>query len=188
MNLFKQLFILLFTLTATGLSAQAPVALERVKVTGQISMELPVTFAPMSQADLASRYLSVKPPLAMYTSQDQQTDIGINVTRNTWQSGDLEILRDFYKANIMNLFTEVDMLQETIQEVGNRRFIVFEFVSRVTEGGNTFGGNSDISKYTYIEYTVYGENVFLFNFTCPARMKAQWQETAHEIMKSVRIK
>lgn len=188
MNLSKQLFITFFTLSIVNALAQAPIELERIKVSNQISIKLPTTFVPMSPTDLASRYVSAKPPLAMYTSQDQQIDIGINVTRNTWQSDDLAILKDFYKANIMNLFTEVDMIQETTQEIGGRTFIVFEFVSKVVDEENAFGGSASISKYTYIQYTVYKENVLLFNFTSPTRLKNQWQKTAKEIMESVRIK
>lgn len=188
MNLLKHFFIVLLISTASQTMAQMPVSLERTKVTDKISMKMPTTFVPMSATDLASRYVSAKAPLAMYTSQDQQIDLGINVTRNTWQSGDLELLQSFYKANIMNLFSEVKMIQETIQDVGGRSFIVFEFVSKVVDEENAFGSTAAISKYTYIQYTIYGENVLLFNFTCPAKIQQQWQSPAHEIMESVRIK
>lgn len=188
MNLLKQLFITLFTLSLLSTSAQTQNELSKTKVTDKISMKVPMTFTPMNPSDLRNKYLSSRAPIAMYTSPDQQIDLGINVTNNTWQSDDLEILKSFYKANIMNLFTEVNIIQETIQEIGERKFIVFEFVSRVTDQENTFGGNTAISKYTYIEYTIYGENVLLFNFTSPARVKSQWAETVKEMMESVRIK
>lgn len=185
MRLKNQLTLILILLTAT-LIAQP--ALERVKVNKYISMKVPQDFVPMSQQELISRYVSARAPIAMYTSQDQQTDLGINETSNNWQGGDLEIIQSFYKASIANLFTEVDFIQEEIQTIGDRGFIVFEFVSKVSDENSTFGNGTSVSKYTYIVYTLFQEKVVLFNFTCPARLRQQWAAPVKEMMNSIRIK
>lgn len=182
----KVFFILLVSFFTTHFGySQKPV--ERTKVTKNISMEVPTELRPMSISELYSKYVSAKAPLAMYTSEDQMIDLGINETSTKW-GNDLEILKSFYKASILNLFDEVNFYQEDIKEIGGRKFIVFEFVSSVSEENTTIGGVSTISKYTYIQYTLEDENILLFNFNCPAKLRAQWQETAKQVMNSVKIK
>lgn len=184
MHLKNQLtIILLFTMIVVS----AQTSMERVKVNKYISMKIPQSLSPMSEQEMISRYVSARPPIAMYTYQDQQIDLGINETSNRWEDGDLEIIKSFYKASIVNLFTEVQFLQENIQQIGGRDFIVFEFVSRVTDENRTFGNGSSISKYTYIVYTLFQDRVILVNFTCPTRYRNEWETPAREIMESIRI-
>lgn len=185
MRLKNQLTIVLFLL---AVMATAQTSLERIKVNKYISMKIPELFSPMSQQEMISRYVSARVPIAMYTYADQQVDLGINETSNEWGDGDLTIIKSFYKANIANLFTEVKFIQEDIQTIGDREFIIFEFVSKVSDEDNTFGSGTSISKYTYIVYTLFQERVLLFNFTCPARFRQEWEATADEIMQSIRVK
>lgn len=163
-------------------------SLVRVKVTKDISMQIPVDFEPLSEAELYLKYVSARKPIAMYSSPDRQVDLGVNENSSTWVGNDLEILKSFYKANIANLFTDVEFIQEGIQEIGGRDFVVYEFESRVTDEESTFGRGSTVSKYSYLQYTLEDNRVLLFNFTCPARMRSSWQEVAREIMQSIRIK
>ncbi|MFY0608006.1 MAG: hypothetical protein JXR10_14905 [Cyclobacteriaceae bacterium] len=187
----KQINLLFSLLLVTILSipkANAQIALERKKVTKEISMKVPVDFLDMTPAERVNKYVSSRAPIAMYTSSDRNVDLGINENSSSWPGGDLTILQSFHKANIVNLFTEVKFIQEEIKMIGDREFIVFEFVSRISDEQSTFGGNTSISKYTYIQYTLRNDKVLLFNFTCPNRQRAQYQEAAKEIMESIRIK
>lgn len=183
----KKLVILALLISSTYI-ATAQIEMERVKVTKEISMEVPVTFTPLSMAELYQKYVSARPPIAMYSSPDRQIDLGVNENSSTWVEDDLEILKSFYKANIANLFSEIEFLQEDIKQIGDRRYVVFEFVSRVTDEESTFGNNSAITKYSYLQYTIKDDRVLLFNFTCPARLQSRWQDPAKQIMESIRIK
>lgn len=180
-----RILLLIIICYASPVSAQ--IALERVKITREISMKVPDGFIPMSEADLIRKYVSARKPLAMYTSDDRLIDLGINETSSNWSSEDLNILKEFYKANILNLFTKVKFIQEDIRKIGEQAFVVFEFVSVVSDEESTFGGTNATSNYTYIQYTVRDDKVLLFNFTCPARMQTQWQDAVKEMMESVRI-
>jgi len=184
----KIVMICLSIIASISLSAQQSVELKRQKITKEISMEIPVGFTDMAQGERVDKYVSSKAPLAMFTSQDRLVDLGINENSSAWPGDDLEILQSLYKANISNLFTQVDFIQEEIKEIDGRKFIVFEFVSRITDEETTFGGNTSISKYTYIQYTLRNERVLLFNFSCPKRLRQQWQTTAKNMMESIRIK
>ena len=190
MKLHNRLIWMLSLIVIIGvqfnLSAQED--LKRIKVVKEISMKVPASFETMARADRISRYVSARDPLAMFTNKDRTIDLGINATLNKWEAGNLEIVKDFYKAGILNLFTEVNFIQEDIRKIGDRQFVVFEFLSKISDENNTFGSGSSLSKYTYIQYTIYDDKVLLFNFTAPARLRNVWAEPAKEMMESVRIK
>lgn len=173
------LLILQFSLTAQ-------VTLERIKVTDEISMKVPSSFIPMVEAERNRKYVSSREPMAMYTNEARTVDIGVNENSSRWGSGDLAILKDFYKANILSLHTEVSFISEDIRQIEGKDFIFFEFKSKVYKEGS-FNKNA-ISKYTIIQYTLRNEKVLLFNFSAPLRDQSLWQETAREVMASIRFK
>ncbi len=188
----KQIFLkatALFIFLSYHQILNAQIELDRIKITNDISMKIPTSFIAMTEAEINNKYVSYRQPIAMFTSQDRQVDLGINKNSTPWAGNDLNIVKDFYKANIQNLFTEVKFLQEEIREISGREFVIFEFISKVSDEDKTFGGISGpVGKYTYIMYTVYDKSVLLFNFTCDIKARAQWQVTANEMMESVRIK
>ncbi len=160
--------------------------LERQKISDEISIKIPSDFINMSEEERNRKYVSSRIPIAMFTNYDRTVDVGVNENSTRWGPGDLEILKDFYKANIQGLHTEVNFIQEGIQEVGGREYIVFEFTSKVYSE-ESFNNNS-VSKYSYIQYTLHNEKVLLFNFTAPLRHRQQWEPVARDIMASVRIR
>ena len=180
----KYLFSSLLALMSLLSKAQIP--LERKKVTDEISMKVPSNFISMTEGERNQRYISYRTPVAMYTNIERTVDLGINITGSTWETGDLKILKDFYKSNILSLYTEVDFIQEEIRNIGQKEYIVFEFQSRVYEE-NSFK-NQVISKYTYIQYTLHQDKILLFHFTAPKQLRSKWQTSVAEMMESIRIK
>ncbi|HCX21766.1 MAG: hypothetical protein CMB80_24125 [Flammeovirgaceae bacterium] len=181
-------YILAVISVVIGFQASSQYQLKRTKVNDHISIEIPEGFRALEQGEIIQKNVSSRPPIAMYTDYNQQVDIVVNETSNTWQGGDYEVIQSLYKSTIANLFTEIQFIQEGIVEKAGRKFIVFEFVSRVSDEDATFGNNLAISKYTYIRYTLYQDKILLFNFTCPVKQRERWQDSAHEIMNSVRVK
>lgn len=186
MKIFKSA-IIFSLINIFSFTIQAQESLTRLKVTKEISVAIPESFTQMTDAELFNKYISDRKPIAMYTSQDKRADFGINENSSPWAGNDLEILKSFYKANMGNLFTKVDFLTDEVQTIGNRQFAVLEFVS-VLEDENSIGTVNTVSKYTYIQYTIRNGKVLLFNFTCPALQQKKWENTAKEIMQSIRIK
>ena len=160
--------------------------LDRKKIRDEISMKIPSEFLAMIESERNRKYVSAREPLALYTNRDRTVDLGINETSSIWGSGDLEILKDFYKSNILNLYNEVFFIQDEIITIGERSFIALEFNSKVTDDSGL--SSRPIAKYTYILYTLRNERVLLFNFSAPLRYRQTWQPVAREMMESIRIK
>ena len=100
---------------------------------------------------------------------------------------DIDILLDFYKVSIANLYSQIDFIQSKIIKVNDRQFIVFEFLGEITEE-SLLGRVSSIKKYNYIQYVLYNSKVLLFNFNCSANDQQKWQSIASEMMSSIRLK
>jgi len=158
-----------------------------VKIGDDITIKISTEFINMSNQDRMARVASSKVPLGMFSTESQEVTLGINDNSMQWKPEDSKVIYGFYKASINALFDEIQFIQDTITEINGREFVVFEFVSTVRDE-NVFSSKSSERNYTYIQYTSYKDQVLLFNFSCPARLKFEWEDIAKEIMQSVKIK
>ena len=130
----------------------------RQKITSNISMKISDYFKIMPPQQLLDRYASSRIPIAMFTTIDGSADLGINQTATKWGPNDIDILLDFYKASIANLYSQIDFIQSKIIKVNERQFIVFEFLGELTEE-SLLGEVNSIKKYNYIQYSPYNGKV-----------------------------
>ena len=147
------------------------------KITEGVKASLPADFLSMSDDDLAVKYPSTKKPLAMFTNLDRIADFGLNVNKSSWPGNDLKILQGVYKSTIMDMYNKVEFLQEGIKTINKKEFIIFEFIS-VFEGQRN---------YTFLQYAVVKNQVYLFNFSTAAHLKDKWQPIAQKIMSSIKM-
>lgn len=164
-------------LIALCLNTAVAQKLVTVKVAEGIKVKLPKDFAPMSDDDLAIKYPSSKKPLFAYTSPDRLVDFNVNVSKSKLPGNDLNIMKGFYKATILNLYEKVEFLNEGVKTIADRQFIIFEYNSKFEEK----------KYYNYIMYTLVDDQVFIFNFACPLLRKQQWQPVAGRMMESVKV-
>ncbi|MCK5704948.1 MAG: hypothetical protein KAI29_27540, partial [Cyclobacteriaceae bacterium] len=97
----KSLFILFLSIILFSSFQQAKYV--KTKVNESITLLLPEDFTLMSQADLRTKFASDKAPVAAYTDFSRSVDLGVNVAFSRWNAEDLEIMKSFYKSNIMGL-------------------------------------------------------------------------------------
>lgn len=154
------------------------VNLKKVHISEGITAKLPAEFVPMSDQDIATKYPSTKKPLAMFTSPDRLVDFGLNVTKSPWAGEDLNLLKEVYKSTLYTLYNEVSMLQEDIRQVNKNEFVVLEFTSKMDHTHN----------YTFLQYGIFNNRVYIFNFTCPVQFMEKWQPIAQQIMSTIKVK
>lgn len=177
------LFLLAFLL----FSADKP-KLVKTKVTDDLTVSIPQGWRPMDGLDFTERYPSVRAPLAAYTNEERLVDFSVNVSATQWPDTDLELAQKFFRASIMNSFDRVVMIEEGVHEISKKKFIFFEFESRVNGNKQREGYGDPITKYTYIQYLIEPGKALVFSFNSPGRDKAEWQETARVMMKAIKIK
>lgn len=166
---------------------QSPVDYVKTEMGEGITLKVPESFVPLADNLMEQKYLSSRKPIALYTNENQQVDLGVNTSNARWRANDLPMLQSFYRSNIMALYDEVTFMKEAIEKVNGKDFAVFEFVSLVRPEENALTAQRPIRKYTYIQYAIHNGKSYVFNFTCPAEQQSQWQEVAKTIMESVKI-
>ncbi len=159
----------------------------KVKLTKDIIVHLPADFVPMTDDDLANKYFTYRKPTVMYTNPDRVVDFGLNITETRWRQSDLPLLQQFYKSGIGKMYTKVNFIQDTIVNINKRDYVVFEFVSELADEDANAVQRGTTKQYSYIQYTVKENRVHVFNFTCPSQIRSKWQDTAREIMKTIKI-
>lgn len=170
-----------------AISADTP-KLMKVKVNDDITVSVPKDWTPMAAQDIAQRYPSVRAPLAAYTNMERVADFSVNISATQWPDDDVQLAQKFFKAGVMNVFDKVEMIDEGINEVRGKKFIFFEFESRINGNRQQEGFQEPVVRYTYIQYLIEPGKAVVFSFNCPKRDREVWQETAREMMKSIKVK
>lgn len=184
-NTFPRAVILLLAFAC--LAADKP-KLVKMKVNDEITVSVPQGWKAMDGMDFTERYPSVRAPLGAFTNDERSVDFSINISATQWPDSDLPLAQKFFKASLMNMLDKVEIIGEGISEIKGKKFIYFEFTSRVNGNRVKEGLAEPILKYSYIQYLLGPQRTLVFSFNCQKRQQQDWQETAREMMKSVRVK
>ena len=179
--------VLLFTLILAVMGF-SPDSMVKTKVADGIFVSLPGELIPMTPEDIAQRYPSVRAPLGAFTNQDRVVDFSVNTSATSWPDANVEMAKGFFKASLQNMYDRIDFISEGIQPLHKKKFIYFEFESRINGDSKRQGYQDPIMKYTYIQYLVTREKTLVFTFSCPRDLRQDWQSVAKEIMKSIKVK
>ena len=178
-------FFLILVVTLTGF---APPKLTKIKISDGVTVSIPKSLSLMTPEDIVQRYPSVRSPLAAFTNKNRSADFSVNISATQWPDGNIELARKFFRAGITNLYDRVDFISEGIQIINKKKFIYFEFQSRVNGNKMALGEQSPVYRYTYIQYFVEKDKALVFSFNCPKDLKEEWQPTVHAMMKTVKVK
>jgi hypothetical protein len=182
--LMNKILILLCAIVLVSASNK----LVKTKINDEITVSLPTGFFAMSPEDIAQRLPSVRAPLGAYTNEDRVIDFSVNVSATQWPDANQEIAAKFFKSSLYNLYDKVEMIEEGIHEVHKKKYIYFEFESRINANRRVEGGTEPLLKYTYIQYLVEEGRTLVFSFSCPRTMREEWQPISREVMKSIKVK
>ena len=177
----KKFILILFIVPLLAFQSDKMV---KTKLTEEIRCVLPVNFFPMSEGDILRRLPSVRKPLAAYTDESRLVDFSVNVSASKWRNSDITIAKDFFKSSIFHLYDEVTLINEEIKTINKREYAVFEFVSLVKGDGLT---KKAVRKYSYIQYTIKGGQVYVYALNAPSRLKDKWKSNASTIMNSIKM-
>ena len=179
---------LLLSFAIIALFSFSPSKLVKTKIAEGIVISLPAELQPMAEDDIILRYPSVRAPLAAYTDINRTLDFSVNISATQWPDTDLEIASKFFKSSITNLFDRVDIIEEGIHTIHKKKYIFFEFESRVNGNKMTLGEQQPVFRYTYIQYLIEPGRTLVISFNCPKALREDWQGNVRTMMKSVRVK
>ena len=178
-------FLLLFLLILTAFDQPKLVT---KKLPNGISIAVPKDWRPMDGLDFTERYPSVRAPIAAFTDEERLVDFSVNISATQWPDANLEMATKFFKSSVMNMFNRVEMIDEGTKEIHGKKFIVFEFESRVNGNRRDESQTDPVMKYSYLMYYLEPGRTLVFSFNCPRRDRESWQPVAREMMAQVKIK
>lgn len=167
--------------------AFVPPKLKKTKVADGITMLVPQDWRAMDRVDFTERYPSVRAPLAAYTNEERLVDVSVNISATQWPDTDLGLAKQFFKSSLLNTFDKVEIITEGIHEKHGKKFIYFEFNSRVNGKKQQEGLKDPVLRYSYIQYLIEKDRTLVFAFNCPTRQQQDWQESARKMMTSVKV-
>lgn len=170
------------------LTAFAQPSLVKTKMADGLSASIPKDWKPMDNIDFIERYPSVRAPIAAYTNQERMTDFSVNISATMWPDANLELAQRFFKASLTNMFDRVEYISEGVRAVNGKKFIFFEFTSRINGSRGQEAPKEPILKYSHIQYYIAKDKTLVFSFNSPSREIQQWQPVAGAIMKSIKVK
>lgn len=176
-------------------AALAQTKLKKFQISKEIEVQLPNDFNPLPDDGIAQEYPTSTKPLAVYSSPNGQVDFSVLQKGSQFRPQDLNMLREFYKASLLEMFTKVDFIREEVTKVNGQEFLVFEFVSSLADE-RQIGMSAPVQKYSIVQYTIIENDsktvrdnqLISFTFHVPFVMKSRWQETGREVMNSIKIK
>ncbi|MEM6299302.1 MAG: hypothetical protein AAF740_11505 [Bacteroidota bacterium] len=185
--MFKKLVLLSLTLCLLS-SAQSPVKLRQTRLSANVSVGVPAEFREMNEDEIVSKYRTLQRSLGLYTEQRGAADFGVTIKEiddTEWSENDLPMLENFYKANVMENYSQVKFLQQGRRVVNGKEVIFLEFVGQIASE-NAYG-NAVTGRYHFMQYAILEGNIVIFNFNCPSRLRTKWQQTAQAIMDSIKL-
>ncbi len=185
-------FLAILFITGTAL---AQTKLKKYQISKEIEVQLPNDFSPLPDEGIAREYPTSTKPLAVYSSPDGQVDFSVLQKGSQFRPQDLGMLREFYKASLLQMFTKVAFIRQEVTNVNGQEFLTFEFVSSL-EDERQSGLLAPVQKYSIVQYTILENDpitvrdnqLISFTFHVPFVMKSRWQETGNKIMNSIKIK
>jgi hypothetical protein len=179
----KQVILILLSSLVFGFISSEKMV--KVKIADNVNCLLPANFYSMNDGDIVTRMPTNIKPLAAYSGESRLVDFVVTSASSRWRSEDINIAKDFYKANITHLYDQVEFTKEEVMTINNKEFAVFEFTSLLK--GDDISKKS-IRKYGYIQYAIVDGQTMVFSFNAPYQIRDKWSSTAQDIMNSIKIK
>lgn len=179
---FAPLLLALLVLTAF-----AGPKLRKTSVGKNITVGVPEGFQPLPDDGIAAKYPAPRKPLAVFSNASGRVDFSVAQKPTTFSNRDYALLIKIYKASIQNMYSKVEFLKEDIRTVGKRDYVMLEFVSTMADTRRT-SNLAPIRRYQLVQYTIEGDQLFVFTFVAPADEQPQWQPMAQAVMQSIAMK
>lgn len=162
--------------------------LVKTKVADNITISIPTGWQSMDILDFTERFPSVRAPIAAYTNPERTIDLSVNISATQWPDANHELAQQFFKSSIMNMFDRVEIVKEGTYQLHGKKYVFFEFESRVNGSKGKVGLSDPVVRYTYLQYLIEPKRTLVFSFSCPRADRPAWEQTAALIMKSVRVR
>ena len=170
-----QIFLMLFCLVV----AQAPGPLEaRTALGGRVSLLVPETFGPMSEAVLKLKYPAERRPTEVLSNEQGSVNLAFNHTQNPLQPEQVAEVYPTVAELFRNLYPSARWNRSEVVSRGGRDFIVLDLWTPAvdTEIRNIIVGTS------------VQDRLLLVSFNVTEELEAEWGGVGERMIASVEVR
>ena len=178
MNKFKLLSISLICLSLLSATFSGIELQTKSLLNGKIELKMPKDFKVMSEEMMKLKYPSERRPTLVYTNTSGGINVALNLTNNKANQN----LMLPYKENFVNTFKKLypsaDWKNSGVKEINGRKVGFLELITPAV----------DTKIYNLMFFTDLDGQLLLCTFNCTEKSIKEWEPTAKEIMRSLKIK
>lgn len=145
---------------------------------GKIELKIPKKFGIMSEELMKLKYPSERRPTLVYSNESG----GINVTLNLTQNRANQDLIEPYVENFVNTFKKIhpsaEWIGSGVKEINGQKVGYLKLITPAI----------DTKIYNVMFFTDLSGKLLLSTFNCTEKSIYEWEQTADEIMNSLKIK
>lgn len=145
---------------------------------GRIELMVPKKMAEMSDEMWALKYRSRERPAMVLTDDDGEVNLLATGTRQTATEEQMIAFVDFQMEQLKKQRPDLDMLDHGLRTVAGKNVGFIKFLSTA----------ADQKVFNYYFFIIVDGTVVLFTFNCIDRLRDRWEDTADQIVASLKVK
>lgn len=178
MNKYKLLTISLICLSLISATFPGIDLHTKSLLNGKVELKIPKDFKIMSDEMMKIKYPSERRPNLVYTNISGGINIALNLTNNKANQNTMLPYKDNFVNTFKNLYPSADWKNSGVKEINGRKVGYLELITPAV----------DTKIYNLIFFTDLDGQLLLCTFNCSEKSIKEWEPTAKEIMKSLKIK
>jgi hypothetical protein len=145
---------------------------------GKVELMVPKKMAEMSDEMWALKYRSRDRPAMVLTDDDGEVNLLASQTAQSAGESQMAAFVDFQMDQLKKQRSDLFMLDHGVRAVNGRNVGFFKFHSTA----------ADQKVFNYYFFIIVDGKILLFTFNCIDRLQGTWEETADQIVGSLKVK
>lgn len=169
----RLIIFLLFSIVGYSQNEMNKITILNNKVEILVSKRL----SKMSDEMFAFKYGNRPKPSLVLSDGDAEVNLIVDMTKQTANEDRLTELKDFQLSSMKKNRPDIEVLDEGIKVINGKKVGYFKFISNAI----------DQKVFNYYFFTVIDGKVLFCSFNCIERLRKDWEETADQMVTSLKI-
>ncbi|HVV06552.1 MAG TPA: DcrB-related protein [Puia sp.] len=145
---------------------------------GKVELMVPKKMAEMSDEMWALKYRSRDRPAMVLTDDDGEVNLLASQTAQSAGESQMAAFVDFQMDQLKKQRSDLFILDHGVRTVNGKNVGFFKFHSTA----------ADQKVFNYYFFIIVDGKIVLFTFNCIDRLRGQWEDTADQIVGSLKVK
>ena len=144
----------------------------------KVELKVPKDFEIMNDEMMKLKYPSERRPTLVYTNKSGGINVALNLTKNKANQDLIAPYKDNFVTTFKNMYPSAEWKESGVKEINGRKVGFLELITPAI----------DTKIYNLMFFTDLDGQLLLCTFNCTEKSIKEWEPTAKEIMKSLKIK